>query len=125
MTDKKQLTGKKERSLNAFWNKHKKGLFIASGILVVVGVSLLALFGIKYNSLERWLKNASLEDLKNARKNIHSEWKQHTINDKYRSSLWDLMKFLDKKISECEWAGETPTGPAYHREHGYNLYKPD
>ena len=50
---------------------------------------------------------------------------QHTINDEYRSNLWSLMQLLDKKISEREWAGKIPTGPSYHREHGYNLYKPD
>jgi hypothetical protein len=36
-----------------------------------------------------------------------------------------LMSRLDKKISNLEWSGKTPSGPAYHREHGFNLYKPD
>ena len=50
---------------------------------------------------------------------------KHTVNDEFRESLWNLLPRLDKKIREIEGAGKISTGPAYHREHGYNLYKPD
>ena len=124
MQEKKQKTDK-SFSINAFWNKHKKEIIIASSIIGAIGVTFLAVLGVKYKSLEKWLKKASLEDLNEARNNTHHDWMQHTINDEYRSNLWSLMQLLDKKISEREWAGKIPTGPSYHREHGYNLYKPD
>ena len=31
---------------------------------------------------------------------------------------------FDKVKSDRDWAGLKPQGPAYHREHGFNLYKP-
>lgn len=124
MQEKKQKADK-NFSINAFWNKHKKEIIIASSILGVIGITFLAVFGIKYKPLEKWLKKASLEDLKEVRNNAHHEWMQHTINDEYRGNLWNLMQFLDKKIHKRECSGKIPTGPSYHREHGYNLYKPD
>lgn len=122
---KKNLKANKKSSISAFWNKHKKKIIIASGIIGTIGITALAVFGINYKSLEKWLKKASLEDLKEVRNNTHSEWMRHVTNDKYRDNLWRLMNFLDKKINERELTKKIPTGPAYYREHGYNLYKPD
>lgn len=119
----------KERPVVAFWNKHKKEIAIAGGVVGAVGVAVLSALGIKYfwnaSSFERWFKKAPLEELRTVRNNVHTEYLKHTINDAHRSSLWDLMARLDKKISALEWDGKTPSGPAYHREHGFNLYKPD
>ena len=118
-----------ERPVVAFWNKHKKEIAIAGGVVGAVGVAVLSALGIKYywnaSSFERWFKKAPLEELRTVRKNVHTEYLKHTINDAYRSSLWDLMARLDKKISALDWDGKTPSGPAYHGEHGTNLYKPD
>ncbi|MCI5575140.1 MAG: hypothetical protein MR379_06160 [Clostridiales bacterium] len=119
----------KDRPIVAFWNKHKKEIATAGGVVGAVGVAILSIFGVKYiwndSSFERWFKKAPLDDLKTVRGNVHSEYINHTVNDEYRESLWSLMSRLDKKISDLEWEGKTPVGPAYHREDGYNLYKPD
>ncbi len=119
----------KERPIVAFWHRHKKGIKIATGVVGTIGTAVLAACGIKYywnaSAYERWFKKAPLDELKLVRDNIHAEYMKHTTNDEYRESLWNLLPRLDKRISEIEWAGKTPTGPAYHREHGFNLYKPD
>lgn len=128
-TNVKLCTKKQERPIIAFWHKNRRGILIATGIIGTIGTVILALFGIKYywnaTAFERWFKKASLDELKTVRNNVHSEYMKHTVNDKYRETLWNLLPRLDKKISELEWDGKTPSGPAYHREHGYNLYKPD
>lgn len=41
-----------------------------------------------------------------------------------RIGFQDLLRRFDKVKSDRDWAGLKPQGPAYHREHGYNLYKP-
>ena len=118
-----------DRPVVAFWNKHKKGIFIATGVIGTIGVAVLTVFGIKLywnaSAFERWFKKATLDELKEARNNIHAEYMSHTTNDKYRESLWNFLPQFDKRIATLEWAGKTPSGPAYHREHGYGLYKPD
>lgn len=117
---------KKEHDSDSFWSKHKNKILLAFGIL---GAATLAVLGIKCyidnTSANRWFKNATLEELKDVRDKIHKEALNYTVNDEHRESLWSLLPIFDKRISDLEWAGETPRGPAYHREHGYNLYKPD
>lgn len=38
-------------------------------------------------------------------------------------SLQNLLNRFDNVLSKRAWGGETPHGPSYHREHGYNLLK--
>ncbi len=127
--NEKKTSQKHEKPVVAFWNKHRKDILIATGVIGAIGTTVLTILGVKYywnsSAFERWFKKAPLDELKTVRDNIHSEYMKHTVNDEYRQSLWNLLPRLDKKISEIEWAGKTPTGPSYHREHGYNLYKPD
>ena len=122
-------SNKHEQPVVAFWNKHRKGILIATGIVGTVGTAVLTVLGVKYywnaTAFERWFKKAPLDELKTVRDNVHSEYMKHTVNDEFRESLWNLLPRLDKKIREIEGAGKISTGPAYHREHGYNLYKPD
>ena len=129
MSNQKRQNQGKTRPIVAFWNEHKKEIKIATGIVASIGVAVLASLGIKYywnaTAFERWFKKASLDELKEARNNIHNEYMRHTVNDEYRKSLWDILPKFDKKIHEIEMAGKKASGPAYHREHGYNLYKPD
>ena len=125
----KNNSNKHEQPIVAFWNKHRKGILIASGIVGTVGTTVLTVFGVKYywnsTAFERWFRNAPLDELKTVRNDVYSEYLKHTVNDEYRESLWNLLPRLDKKIREIEGAGKNLTGPVYHREHGYNLYKPD
>lgn len=104
-----------------------KKIAVTSGIISVVGIAFFGVFGVKHyrHSFERWLKNAPLEELNAAREDVQSEYLKHTVNDEYRRSLWNLMSSLDKKINELAWMGKPASGPAYHREHGFHLYKPD
>ena len=120
---------KQERPVVAFWNKHRKGIFLATGIAGTLFTVVLTILGVKYywnsTSFERWFKKAPLDELNTVRDNVHAEYMKHTVNDEYRESLKGLLDRLDDKIRKMQWGGKTPTGPAYHREHGYNLYKPD
>lgn len=117
---------KKRKTAVAFWNKHRKTILITTS---VVGTTLLTIISVKSyrnaTAFDRWLKKASLGDLKSLRENILSEYMNPEVSDEYRQSLWNLSLFIDKKISEIAWGGKTPTGPSYHPEHGCLLYKPD
>ena len=131
MNEEKEMKriSKEERPVLAFWNRHKKEIAIASGIVGGVGVLVLGILGLKHywnaTSFDRWFKKASLDDLKTARNNVQSEYLKHNTNDKYRETLINIRSILDKKISNIESAGHIPTPPAYSREHGHGLYKPD
>ena len=35
-----------------------------------------------------------------------------------------ILDLFDRVKRERDWAGQTPRGPSYSREHGHNLYKP-
>ena len=129
-TDKNHSTqNKQDKPIIAFWNKNRKGILIVTGIIGTICTAFLAFCGIKYywnaTAFERWFKKASLSELKVARDNVHSEYMKHTVNDKYRETLWNLLPRLDKKINDLERGGKTTYSPSHHREHGYNLYKPD
>ena len=125
----KENSNKHERPIIAFWNKHRKGILIATGVIGFVGTAVLTFLGIKYywnaTAFERWFKKASIEDLRIGRNNIHSEYMKHTINDEYRELLWNMLSRLDKRIREIEYAGKIPSVPSYPHEHGHNLYKPE
>lgn len=41
-----------------------------------------------------------------------------------RISFQNLRRLFDKVKSDRDWAGIKSQGPAYQREHGFNLYKP-
>ena len=77
-----------ERPVVAFWNKHKKEIAIAGGVVGAVGVAVLSALGIKYfwnaSSFERWFKKAPLEELRTVRNNVHTEYLKHTINGAHR-----------------------------------------
>ena len=122
----KTSESKNETSPKSLINKYKRPICIVGSVICITA---LAAIGVKYyrdaTAFERWFKNASLPELKAKREIIHSEYLAHTTNDDYRKSLWDLLPRFDRRISEIEWAGKTPTGPSYSREDGYNLYRPN
>lgn len=80
-----------EQPFMAFWYKHKKGIKIVTGLIGFLGTVVLTVCGVKYQwnatAFERRFKKASLEDLKMARDNFHSEYLNHTVNDEYRMTL--------------------------------------
>lgn len=73
---------------------------------------------------EKWFNKADLEELKEARKLVQRDLMNPGLDNKYRENCHDLLLVFDRKINEKEWGGRKPQGPSYHREHGYNLYKP-
>lgn len=108
-------------SKKTFWNKHKKVIIISGSIFALACMGVLAFLGFKYSAFDRFLKKASLEDLQTARDKVQDEWMKHNINDEYRESLQKCREVLDNRISKLQWKGQTPTGPAFHREHGFYL----
>ncbi|BFL11778.1 hypothetical protein K160097B7_09940 [[Clostridium] hylemonae] len=123
------------------WVKNHKtelamaGVGTAFCIATILGIknkeSLSQLFeDLKYDmehgkpGTERWFNKADLEELKEARKLVHNDLMNPALDNEYRADCHDLLLKFDQKIGEKEWEGREPKGPAYHREHGYGLYKP-
>lgn len=131
----------KERNKFISWVKNHKtelaiaGVGTAVCIATILGIknkeSLSELFeNLKYDLehgkplTEKWFNKADLEELKEARKLIQSDLMNPELDIEYRGNCHDLLLKFDQIIGEKEWAGREPQGPAYHREHGYGLYKP-
>ncbi len=100
----------------------------------IMGLSglVVGVFGVYKGFSNKELSKYSLEWIK---KLTDKEWemereivRQKFCNPKYdnaaRIEFQNLLRLFDKVKSDREWAGLKPQGPAYHREHGYNLYKP-
>lgn len=115
-----------KNKLKDFIKKHKKGIYITAGVL---GGLVLCFFGckwyLKHPSIYQIIKKSTLDELREKRKKVHEEYLSYPKNDNYREYLLSLLPVFDKEISDREWAGRTPVGPGYPREHGYGLYKPD
>ena len=72
-----------------------------------------------------WIKKLSEQAWKAERNKVWQKWANPNQDDQTRSQLWSLLQLFDKVKENKDWAGKKPQGPSYHREHGYNLYKPD
>ena len=119
------MSKNKKRPIMTFWNRHKKKIIIITSVTFAI---ILTALGVKYwnaKSFERWLSNAPLNELEETRDNLHSEYMRHRINDDHRENLQNAISRIDKKMRELKSTPKTPSGPAYHREHGTNLYKRD
>lgn len=93
--------------------------------------SLMAFLGVvkgvsqepsKY-SLE-WIKRLSDVEWKKEREIIWQNYCNLQYDEDTRSEFRNLLRLFDKVKNDRDWDGMKPKGPAYHREHGYNLYKP-
>ena len=118
-----------KQSIDVFWSKNQKRVFVVAGVVGAVGATVLTVLGVKHyrkaTEFERWFTKATLDELKNLRDKIHEKYMKYTTNDEFRDFLWNLLPRLDKRINELAWSGKTPESPSYPREHGYGLYKPD
>ena len=94
------------------------GSLAVAGLWVYVGLSKEPA---KY-SLE-WIRKLSDKDWKSEREIIRQKFCDPKYNESTRIGFQDLLNLFDKVKSDRDWAGKKPQGPAYHREHGYNLYK--
>lgn len=105
--------------------KISKYIFGIGGLAIVglgmyVGISKKE--PVKY-SLE-WIKNLTDKEWETEREIIRQKFCNPKYDDSTRISFKNLLDLFDKVKSDKDWGGKKPQGPAYHREHGYNLYKP-
>lgn len=74
-------------------------------------------------SLE-WIKKLTDQEWETEREVIRQKFCDPKYDVAARIGFQKLLALFDKVKSDRNWAGRKPQGPAYHREHGYNLYKP-
>jgi len=105
----------------------KMGKFILGfGVLAIAGLG--AYMGLvnkessKY-SIE-WIKKLTDDDLETEREFIRQKFCNPNYDNSARIEFQNLLRLFDKVKSDKDWAGKMPQRPAYHREHGFNLYKP-
>lgn len=72
-----------------------------------------------------WIKLLTDSEWAAEREIVRQQYTNPKLDIDFRSKLWNILYLFDKVKSERDWAGKTPHGPAFHREHGFNLYKPD
>ena len=77
----------------------------------------------KYSS--EWINGLSDAQWTKERNIVQNQYRNHKLNSDSREDCRRLLGLFDKVKSTRDWAGKTPQGPAYHREHGYGLYKLD
>ena len=103
-----------------------KTIIIAAAGLIGGGYALYKGFNkspSKY-SLE-WIKGLSDVDWEKEREAIRKQMCNPELDTAFREKCRTLLRLFDDVKSAMDWAGRTPCGPAYHGEHGTNLYKPD
>lgn len=76
----------------------------------------------KYSA--EWIKKLTDKEWETEREIIRQKFCNPQYDDATRIGFQNLLRLFDKVKSDRDWAGQKPQGPAYHREHGYNLYKP-
>ena len=119
---------KNQKGMMKWIKEHKMQLILAGGSISSLIIVVLCLKNkkaiekqcnllkeqIKKGSLysEKWFKNSSLEELKDAR------------NTDYRSKCKDLLDIFDKFIGKKEWAGKGYGYPAY-TANGWHLFGDD
>ena len=105
----------------------KKKIALTTVGIAVTGLGVLYLIsGMEPQMYSgKWFDTISDELLKEERENIRKKFCSAGSDYDLAGRLQKLLWRFDKEISKRAWAGEVPTGPSYHREHGFNLYKPD
>ena len=74
-------------------------------------------------SLE-WIKKLTDKDWEIEREIIRKKFCDPKYDGVIRIRFQNLLRLFDKVKNDRDWAGLKPQEPAYHREHGFNLYKP-
>ena len=117
-----------ETGLQARTKAFKKSAIIVAG---TVGAGLLGLGFLKrcgraprkYSS--KWFSTISDEALKAEREIVRQEYAASGEDHLRAVHFQNLLFLIDSVLSKRAWNGEKPRGPIYHREDGYNLYRPD
>lgn len=79
------------------------------------------------NFTSKWVKNASLEELRERRQLVQADYNNPELDIDYRASLYGVLHFLDKIIGErglAEFGPQEPVVPR-SREHGWYLPNDD
>lgn len=72
-----------------------------------------------------WIESLNDSEWAAEREIVQKQYNDPKLDIDFRGKLWNILYLFDKVKSEKDWAGKTLHGPAFHREHGFNLYKPD
>ena len=100
---------------------------LISQIGLVIGGKLL------HNAINRcpqkysleWIKSLSDDEWKREREIVRQNFCNPKFDNSTRISFQNILRLFDKIKSEKDWAGKTPSGPAFHREHGWYISKDD
>lgn len=112
------------------------GISIPTIIAVILGIknkdAIKALWDSLKTAVEernmyspKWFKSTSDSVLHTERERVRLAYCSSGNDMSLATQLENLLSRFDKELSDRAWAGQTPRGPSYHREHGFNLYKPD
>ena len=106
-------------------SKLKKIVLGLGGVaLTVVGLSVLSNGGpVKYSPA--WIKRLTDAEWASEREILRQQYTNPKYDDATRNEARRLMDMFDRVISKKINSVTENCGPGYHREHGYNLYKPD
>lgn len=73
-------------------------------------------------SLE-WIKGLSTAQWESEREIVQNQFRNPQYDVSFRENCKRILELFDKVKSTRDWAGQKTQGPAYHREHGFGLYK--
>lgn len=72
-----------------------------------------------------WIKGLSDDQWATEWEIVQNQFRNPELDTAFRENCHRILGLFDKVKSARDWAGKTPQGPAYHREHGFGLYKLD
>ena len=104
--------------LKNWCNEHKQELLIGS---ISIGVAIIGIILHENDAAtqyHKWFKNASIDELKNARKIIQEDFNNPALDDDYRSSLYDVLNKFDIAISKKQPSSGLSNFPV-HSENGW------
>ena len=124
------------------WIKaHKKelvlsGICVSALILIVLGLKNKKALQQVWESLRdelktgrmyssKWFETVSDAVLEQEREKVRVAYCKSGYDDAATCALQKLLWRFDDEMSKRAWAGRTPTGPSYHREHGWYLANDD
>ena len=110
--------------------KNKKKMLIACGVVLgIAGVTVMGAicyhYIVKHPSFNRWLSTAPLQEIEKVRGKIQAEYMNPNVSLERKNKIDELFTVFDNAIEKRKWAGQTPVGPAFHREDGWYLLNDD
>ena len=74
---------------------------------------------------EKWISNASDEELSAVREMVRQDFCNPNFDDDYREECQTTLGRFDREMSKRAWENEEPQAPSIHREHGWHLPNDD